>query len=108
MPKLKGKRRNRMPDEKTSKSKRAGATGEFERFRRSGWGQIAEGLFVVSKESKKWFWFWVFIALWTIANGFNNIGNLIKLVKQGRSLVTLINPIAADVPATAPDTTGGQ
>lgn len=83
------------------------ATGEFEQFRRSGFGQIAEGLFVVKKENKKIFWFGVLFACWLLANGINNIGNLVKLVKEGQNLLTLLNPIGVDAKPVAPvrDTT---
>lgn len=84
---------------------KTGATGQFERFRRSGFGQVAEGLFVIKRENPKTFWVGVFLFLWMVANGFNNIGNLITLVKEGRSLITLLNPVAVDAPA--PDTLGG-
>lgn len=90
---------------KTGKERRGGATGQFERFRRSGFGQVAEGLFVIKRENPKTFWIGVFLFLWMVANGFNNIGNLITLVKEGRSLVTLLNPVAVDAPK-AVDTTG--
>lgn len=83
--------------------KKAGATGEFERFRRSGFGQIAEGLFVIKKENKKTFWIGVFIALWFLANGLNNIGNLVTLIKEGRNILTVLNPIAVDAKPVPPD-----
>jgi hypothetical protein len=76
----------------------------FEGFIHSGFGFVAQGLYIMKRENRKTFWIAAFLALWFVANGINNIGNLVKLIREGRSVITLLNPIGVDAKPVAADT----
>lgn len=90
-----------MPNDKAKKPNKS--KRRVERFLDSGFGQIAEGLFALKEENKKTFWIGCGLALWLLANGLNNIGNLYQLVREGKNFLTILNPIAADVKPVASD-----